>query len=107
MDIFKDEAVDISSRLQPSVVVTVLFDEHIMVWRLKLIFGSMSLIVIKFTDVCKLDVKEMLCAKLTSVTNSCPQGDILLAIRCLLVFMGQELVPAARNEDFWLLLAGL
>ena len=66
----------ISSRLQPSVVEVTPVDERIMVMRLKLAFGFMSLIAVYApTDVCKLDVKEMFYTKLTSVSDRCPRRD--------------------------------
>ena len=56
-------------------------DEHIMVMRLKLSFGFMSLIAVYAPiDICKLDVKEMFYAKLASVTDSCPRRDIRIVL---------------------------
>ena len=49
-------------------------DERIMVMRLKLSLGFMSLTAVDApTDVCKLDVKEMFYAKLASVSDRCPR----------------------------------
>ncbi|XP_069998879.1 uncharacterized protein [Penaeus vannamei] len=70
-------AIAISSRLQPSIVEVTTVDGHIMVLRLKLSFGFMSLIAVYApSDVCKLDEKEMLYAKLASVGDSCSRRDI-------------------------------
>ena len=74
-------AIAVSSRLQPSVVEVTPVDERIMVLRLKLSFGFMSLIAVYApTDVCKLDVKEMFYAKLTSVADRCPRRDIRIVL---------------------------
>ncbi|XP_069995883.1 craniofacial development protein 2-like [Penaeus vannamei] len=74
-------AMVISNRLQSSVVEFTPVDECIMVMRLKLAFGFMSLIVVYApTDVCKLDVKEMLHAKVASVLDRCPQRDICVVL---------------------------
>ncbi|XP_069979450.1 uncharacterized protein [Penaeus vannamei] len=74
-------AIVISNRLQPSVVEVTPVDERIMVLRLKLSFGFMSLIgVYAPTDVCILDVKEMFYAKLASVADRCPRQDIRIIL---------------------------
>ena len=54
-------AIAVSGRLQPSVVEVTPVDERIMVMRLKLSLGFMSLIAVYApTDVCKLDVRDVL-----------------------------------------------
>ncbi|XP_069994143.1 craniofacial development protein 2-like [Penaeus vannamei] len=64
-------AIAISNRFQTSVVEVTPGDERIMVLRLKLAFGFMSLIsVYTPTDVCKLDIKEMFYAKLVEQLSS-------------------------------------
>lgn len=68
-------AIVISSRRQPSVVEVTPVNERIMVLRLKLVFGLLSLIAVYTpTDVCKLDVKEMFYTKLASVAYSYCSG---------------------------------
>ena len=74
-------AIAVSGRLQPSVVEVIPVDERIMVMRLKLSLGFMSLIAVYApTDVCKLDVKEMFYAKLASVSDRCPRRDIRIVL---------------------------
>ncbi|XP_069980162.1 craniofacial development protein 2-like [Penaeus vannamei] len=64
-------------RLQPSVVEVTPVTERIMVMRLKLAIGFISIIAVYAPiDVCKLDVKEMFYTKLASVSDRCPQRDI-------------------------------
>ncbi|XP_069989471.1 craniofacial development protein 2-like [Penaeus vannamei] len=71
-------AIDISSRLQPSVVKVTPVDERLMVLRLKLSFSFTSLIAVYApTDVCKLDMKENFYIKLTSVVDKCPRRFVL------------------------------
>ncbi|XP_069972530.1 craniofacial development protein 2-like [Penaeus vannamei] len=70
-------AMSISNRLQPSVVEVTPANERIMVVRLKLAFSfTPAIVVYAPTDVCKLDVKEVIYAKLASVSVSCPWRDI-------------------------------
>ncbi|XP_069972314.1 uncharacterized protein [Penaeus vannamei] len=73
--------IAISSRLQPSLVEVIPVNERIMVLRLKLAFSFMSLIAVyTLTNVCKLNVKEIFCTKLASVSDSCPQRDIHIVL---------------------------
>ena len=54
-------AIAVSGRLQPSVVEVTPVDERKIVLRLKLVWGFMSLIAVYApTDVCKLDMKDIL-----------------------------------------------
>ncbi|XP_069975754.1 uncharacterized protein [Penaeus vannamei] len=70
-------ATAISIRLKPSIVEVIPVNEQIIVIRLKLVLGFMSLIAVyAATDVCKLDLKEMFFAKLVFVLDSCPWRSI-------------------------------
>ncbi|XP_069992334.1 uncharacterized protein [Penaeus vannamei] len=78
-----------SSRLQPSVVQVTPVDEPLMVMRLKLAFGFMSLIAVYTpTYVCKLAMKELFYAKLAYVSDRCPQCDIRIILGDLNVVSG-------------------
>ncbi|XP_069982209.1 uncharacterized protein [Penaeus vannamei] len=61
-------AIAICSTLQPSVVEVIPVDEHLMVLRQKIAFCFTSLIAMYApNNACKLDMKEMVYAKLASV----------------------------------------
>ena len=69
---FKEVAIDVSSRLVPSVVDVAPVDERIMRLRLKYSVGFMSVVAVCApTEVCETEEK-MFNAKLDSVLDNCP-----------------------------------
>ena len=71
----KGVTIDVSSRLQPSVVEVILVDERIMRLRLKHTLGFMSLVAVYApTEVCGADEKEMFYAKLDCSGSVPPPG---------------------------------
>ena len=77
----KRVAIDISSRLQPSVVEVTPVDERIMQLRLKHSLGFMSVVAVYApTEVCETEEKEMFYAKLDSVLNQSPHRDAFIVL---------------------------
>ena len=84
-------AVAILNHLCPAVVRVTPVDERIMVVRMKHTLGFISLIAVYApTEMGSLDSKEMFYAKLDSVTDQCPRGDILIVLGDFNAVTGSE-----------------
>ena len=84
-------AVAILNHLCPAVVRVTPVDERIMVVRMKHTLGFISLIAVYApTEMGSLDSKEMFYAKLDSITDQCPRGDILIVLGDFNAVTGSE-----------------
>ena len=89
----KRVAIDVSSRLHPSVVEVIPVNESIMRLRLKHTLGFMSILAgYAPTEVCGADEKEMFYAKLDSVLDQWPCQDTLIVLGNFNAVTGTERV---------------